>query len=184
MLDLITTIVINPVIGFRQLKQQHLPTAATILVILAQLANTLQDSSLFGGSALILSVFVASIVAVILILSISFVLHSSAKLFRGSSCFTQTYQAVAFSAIPLIFTGPLVLLNLLFPLSQPFALLFATVNLLLMIWVVVLLVIAIRQTQEVSTMKAILITTLPLGILLSVLFLLIVLVGLVGRGLL
>ena len=184
MLDLIFTIVTSPLIGFCQLKQQHLPWKATILVILAQVANTLQDSPLLGGSALMVSVLGGSILAVILTLIMSLVLHWIAKFFHGRSQFSQTYQAVAFSSIPLIFAGPLILLRLLFPFSQQFASMSVIVNLLLMIWVIVLLVIAIRQTHEVSTVKAIFIAILPLAILLSLLFLLLVLAGVVGIGLL
>lgn len=101
------------------------------------------------------------------------VLHACALLLGGKGQFRGFFAATAFAALPMVFLSLLSFLEYMGSLSGFFS---AVPSLVVALWLLVLQVLAVRESHLVSTGKAVLICFLPF------MFMLVSLLWLVGWG--
>ncbi len=98
-------------------------------------------------------IFGALIVAFVFFLISTGIIHFIARLFKGTGSFEGLYSAFAFASFPQIFAAPL---SVVAVLTGPLGLIFGgLVSFALSVWVLVLKVIAIRESHALTTGKAV-----------------------------
>jgi len=147
--------------------------AVTVLSVLASLYNeqtmqAFQDLMRETGISISYSVIIAAsiLIAIISIFVITGVLQLLARLFKGSGGYWNLFSAYAFAGFPLIIGVPVTLISgFLGPVGDILA---GLVSLGLSIWVLVLQVIAVRESHSLSTGASIGVYLLQLVILIGI----------------
>ncbi len=145
----------------------------TMLSVLASLYNeqsmeAFQDLMRGANMSIPFSVIVAAslLVAIVSIFLITVVLHLLARLFKGSGGYWNFFSAYAFANFPMIIGVPVTLLSGF--LGAAGDILAGLVSFGLSIWVLVLQVIAVRESYGLSTGASIWVYILQLVILIGV----------------
>ncbi|NLM25255.1 MAG: YIP1 family protein [Firmicutes bacterium] len=152
-LQLATDFFSEPVTAFRNLKNHKASYWATLILILAHLAMI--PRALPVPNSIAYEVIQTAITGVMLALVVSAYVCGIARLFNGRASFSQTYQAVSVAFLPQILFGPIGLLQVIWPSSNLIGELSYLANFILSLWVLYLLVVAIRETHQITTGGAI-----------------------------
>ncbi len=172
--DLIVAVIISPINGFNQLRKKKTTLVATGVILVANIPNLINDLTTGSVASLLTRVLVASFGTLVGTILVSFLINIISRLLGGQGTFPQTYQALGFTAVPLIFLGPFAFLQLFFPDVLLLSFMQAMISLVLLVWTAVLCVISISITHSISSIKAFLILVLPPLFLVSIGFGLIV----------
>lgn len=152
--DIAVTILTKPTEGFKLLRDKSLLWLAVIFLIFSANARPLTMS----GSILIKE----GLFSIISVLYVTLIIFIFARLFNGYGTFGQTFQAIGFSYIPLVFLGPAALIEIIFSNQVGFANISSVVSFALSIWSLVLFIIGIRESHQISTGKAVFLCITPL----------------------
>lgn len=152
-LDTAINVLTSPRDGFNQLKNKSLILFAIVFLIFS---NTARPFAISGSSLIIGSIF-----SVLSVLYTTLIIFIFARLFNGQGSFSQTFQALSFANIPMIFLGPAALLEIIFSGEAGFGNITAMASFGLSIWSVYLFIVGIREIHETSTMKAIFLSLTP-----------------------
>lgn len=153
-LDIAVTILTKPSQGFKLLRGKSLFWLAAIFLMFSANSRPLSMS----GSILVKE----SLFSIVSILYVTLIIFVFARLFNRTGTFGQTFQAIGFANIPLVFLGPAALVELIFSSQAGFANISSLISFAVSIWSLVLFVIGIKETQQTSTAKAIFLCLTPL----------------------
>lgn len=124
----------------------------------------LPDLAPFSISVRIIGTLVGTlIIGLLTLVVLTAIYHVVASVLGGKGSYSGLFSGFAFAALPSIFSAPLAAISL--PLGIVGTILYGLGSIGLIVWVVVLVVIAIRENYLVSTGRAILIYLLPLILL-------------------
>lgn len=170
-LDLSITVLTQPKKGFQQLLDYKAALWAVGILMVSGISRSLAVTipGFFSYSSIYFIVQAVKFVFTTFLSSV--VIFGFSKLFNGKATFMQTFQACAFAYLPFILFGPLSLVLVLFAYPTQLTMISSWVFSGLTIWCLVLVIVGLRETQQFSTGKAILVLLAPV---ILVLFLLIV----------
>lgn len=167
-LNLAITILTQPSVGFMQLRNYRLVLWAFLIVTLSNWVSIISNYSL--GAAFFIGDIIVNSISTLLWFSIFvLIIYLTSKLLKGSASFVQTFQACAFANLPPILYGPISLLLILALPSTSLVIISRMIKYALMIWSMILLVISIRETHNLSTGRAIIVLIIPIIIILLLL---------------
>ncbi len=160
-LDISITILTQPKKGFQQLHHYGGVLWAVGILMVAGISRSMVNVSLGFSSYSSMYFLVQALKSVFTTFFSSAVIFCSCRLFNGKATFMQTFQAVAFAYLPFILIGPLSLALILFSYPAQLTIISSFVLLALTIWSLVLIIIGLRETQQFSTGKTILVLLAP-----------------------
>lgn len=169
LVDLMTGVIFAPGEAFRDLTERRSVLAASILYVISGLPAIIISQALYPETqaSLTAPMLVQSVlIAVFLLFILAGLVHLSAKILGGEGEYMQMVQGFGFAGLP----------RLLLAVFIPFAYSMGTriegalgyANIVMFVWTLVLGVIAIRETHEFTTGRAIGTIFVMLGLLLVV----------------
>ena len=165
--EVVVGIIGSPVVTMREMSRgQSLRLSLTIflLVMLVVMGTVLVDAELaaqLGGSVVVFVVLIPlSFLLLIIQAGVSF---GAARLLGAKGSFSSLLSLLALANVPSLFMAPLVLVSFLPGIAG--SVLYGLGSFVLSIWVMVLVIIAVRETFQVSTVRALFICYLPILLL-------------------
>lgn len=180
LIDWLFGVIARPVQTLNDIARER-PVGLAVLVylgvaLLVAAASYLSDPNYFGLDAIeelryLIDLHLSVPLLFILELLLGFIgllvsvaiLHLVARIFKGTGGFWNFFSAYAFSEFPSIFIVPVIFISAFLGAFGVF--LSGAVNFGLAIWTIVLGVIAIRESQGISTGAAVAVILIPLAVL-------------------
>lgn len=167
LVDLMTGVIFAPGEAFRDLSERKSAFVASIVYIVSGLPAILISQALYPESqaSLTAPVFVQSmLLAVALLFVLAGLIHLSAKILGGEGEYMQMVQGFGFAGLPRILLA--VFIPFAYSMGPRIEGVLGYANTVMFIWTLVLGVIAIRETHEFTTGRAIGTLFVMLGLLL------------------
>lgn len=173
--EVIVGIIGSPVATMRKVNREHsLPLSLAIfllVMLVVSLATVLTDATLLaqlGGLAVFIVVLIP--LSLIFLFTQAGACFGAARLLGARGSFRNLLSLLALANVPSLFMAPLALLRFVPGIAG--SVLHGLGSLVLSIWVMVLAIIAVRETFQVTTGRAVLICYLPILLLVALVVLL------------
>ncbi|MBT9142599.1 MAG: hypothetical protein DDT29_00993 [Dehalococcoidia bacterium] len=177
--EVIVGIIGSPVATMRKVNREHsLPLSLAIfllVMLVVSLATVLTDATFLaqlGVTQLGLAVFIVVLIplSLIFLFTQAGACFGAARLLGARGSFRNLLSLLALANVPSLFMAPLALLRFVPGIAG--SVLHGLGSLVLSIWVMVLAIIAVRETFQVTTGRAVLICYLPILLLVALVVLL------------